>query len=215
MTPNPPLVFYGCGTQGLAILEWLREAWPGRPMVLTDDNTALWGKPLLGLPVLAPHEALGEGPRLVICGIGDNATRARVLLRLREQGHRWQRFLHPTALVAPSAEVRDGTVVLAHAVVNSFARVGAGCLLNTQSVVEHHCQVDDFAHLAPHSVLGGGAHVGEGAFLGIGSIVLPGKRVGRFAVTGAGCVLLRDAEDGEVVVGNPARQLQVTRVPQI
>lgn len=208
MTPNPPLVLYGCGTQGLAILEWLREAWPGRPMLLTDDNPALWGTELLGVGVVTPDVALGKGPRMVLCGIGDNATRSRVLQRIREEGHRWQRFIHPTSVIAPSAEVGEGSVVLAQTVVNPFARVGAGCLINTAAVVEHHCQVEDFAHLGPRSVLGGAVQVGEGAFIGLGATVLPGKRIGRFVTLGAGAVLTHDACDHQVLAGVPARPLR-------
>ncbi len=205
--PDPPLVFYGCGTQGTAILEWMREAWPGRRTVLTDDNPALWGTRLWQLPIVPPEEALGRGPRLVMCGIGDNAIRARVLLRIREQGHRWQRFVHPRALVAPSAEVGDGSMVLGLAVVNSFARVGGGCLINTHAVVEHHCRVGDFAHLAPRAALGGGCTVGEGALMGIGSVMLPGRCLARAATLGAGAVLVADSREEDVLAGVPARPL--------
>ncbi|MCU0228684.1 MAG: acetyltransferase [Bryobacterales bacterium] len=202
--PEQPIVFYGCGTQGLAILEWVRETLPGRRLILTDDNPALWGKQLLGLPVIQPELAFGSGARLVMCGIGDNQARARVLLRLGAQGHRWQRFIHPRALVAPSAEVGDGSVILPFAVVNPFATVGEGCLINTHAVVEHHCQIEDFAHVAPRASLGGGCVVEEGALVGLGSAMLPGRRLGRGATLGAGAVLVRDAQPGAVLTGVPA-----------
>lgn len=202
--PEQPIVFYGCGTQGLAILEWVREALSGRRLVLTDDNPALWGQQLLGLPVISPEQAFGSGARLVMCGIGDNRARARVLTRLGQQGHRWQRFLHPRALVAPSAEVGDGSIILACAVVNPYATVGEGCLVNTHAVVEHHCRVEDFAHVAPRAVLGGGCVVEEGALVGIGSVMLPGRRLGRGATLGAGAVLVRDAQPDSVLTGVPA-----------
>lgn len=48
----------------------------------------------------------------------------------------------------------------------------------------------------------------EGAWIGAGATVLPGVRIGRHAIVGACAVVTRDVEDGEVVVGNPARAVR-------
>ncbi|WP_340148666.1 acyltransferase [uncultured Sneathiella sp.] len=47
-----------------------------------------------------------------------------------------------------------------------------------------------------------------GASIGANATILPGIRIGRHAMIGAGAVVTRNIDDGEVVVGNPARKLQ-------
>ncbi|MEX0828208.1 MAG: acyltransferase [Haliea sp.] len=47
-----------------------------------------------------------------------------------------------------------------------------------------------------------------GASIGANATILPGLRIGRHAMVGAGAVVTRNIDDGEVVVGNPARILQ-------
>ena len=48
----------------------------------------------------------------------------------------------------------------------------------------------------------------SGASIGANATILPGIRIGRHAMIGAGAVVTRNIDDGEVVVGNPARKLQ-------
>ena len=208
--PNEAFVVSGGGTQGAVIVEWLRIAYVRRKVLLTDDNPGLWNTYLAGLQIVSPEAALAKGRCRVLAPIGDNQARARVLLRLREQGHYWERFIHPDSIIAPSARVDPASIVLARAVVNTAARVGAGCLIDTGAIAEHHCRIGDFVHLAPGSLLGGGAQAGDGAFLGLGAVVLPGISAGACSTIGAGAVLLRNSADGEVMAGNPARHLKNT-----
>lgn len=138
-------------------------------------------------------------------GIGDNIVRERVA---RSLGLPFATVIHPSAVVAPSARVGAGAVVLALAVLNPDAQVGAGAIVNTGAVIEHDVMVGDFAHVASNATLAGGARVDRLALLGSGAIVLPGCSVGMGSVVGAGAVVTRDVPSGVVATGVPARTLK-------
>ncbi|MCC7340576.1 MAG: NeuD/PglB/VioB family sugar acetyltransferase [Bryobacterales bacterium] len=209
------LIVYGCGTQGRAIIEFLAESGRYRSLRLTDDNRDLWGEEIssLSLKVTPPVDAFPVGPQAYVCTIGDNRTRQGISAALNAEGHIAQAVRHPSAIMATSASLGAGSILMARVVVNTESRVGAGCLLNTGCVVEHHCEIGDFVHLAPGVLLGGGVKVGEGAFVGLGAMVLPGLSVGSGAVVGAGAVVIRDVAPGATVAGNPARNLRGRPLP--
>lgn len=206
-----PLVIHGCGTQGRAIIEFVRESGQFPDLLLADDDQALWGTTVFGMPVLSPELALGGGPRRFLCAIADNEIRETVTGRALAGGHRPCSVIHPTAIVSPSAEIGEGTILMARTAVNTGATVGRGCLLNTGCIVEHYSVVGEFSHLASGSLMGGGSRVGSGAFLGMGAIVLPRTSVGNGSVVGAGAVVNRDVDSSIVVVGNPARVLRALK----
>jgi acetyltransferase-like isoleucine patch superfamily enzyme len=94
---------------------------------------------------------------------------------------------------------------MAGAVVNPGARVGAFCILNTNSSIDHDCILEDYASLAPGVVTGGGVVIGRYTAIGIRATVVHGVRIGEHSVIGAGATVLHDIPDHVVAYGTPAR----------
>ena len=141
----------------------------------------------------------------VIVAIGHNRTRLAKLRLLREQGFSVVTLVHPQASVSRYAIVESGCVVFAGAVVNAFARVGEGCILNTLCVVEHDVALDAGVHVSPGACLAGGAKVGEATWIGIGASVRQLIRIGADVVVGAGAAVVSELPDNVTVMGVPAR----------
>lgn len=156
----------------------------------------------------------GAGGRTAVVAIGGarGAERRRIAGRLRELGFGLPRIVHPSAVVAASAAIGDGTHVLAQAVVAAGAKVGECVIINTGATIDHECVLAAGVHIAPGAVLCGCIEVGEDALIGAGAVVLPRLRIGAQAVVGAGAVVTRDVPAGSVVTGQPARARQEGRV---
>lgn len=144
---------------------------------------------------------------LAIGGVGDPGGRRRVASHvetLAPWAH-WAVVVHATAWVSPSAELADGTVVLAGAIVNAGARVGAHGIVNSRAVIEHDVLIGDFVHVAPGAVVGGGARLGSDVTVGMGALVRDHISVGDGATIGMGAVVVADVPAGATVIGSPAR----------
>jgi sugar O-acyltransferase (sialic acid O-acetyltransferase NeuD family) len=140
----------------------------------------------------------------LVLAVGRNGERAE-LSRLVDA--RFAQAVHPSAIIAGSAAIGTGSVVLHGAIVQANARVGAHVLVNTAASVDHDCTVGDYAHISPRATLCGHVHVGEGTHIGAGAVLIPKVRVGRWCRVGAGAVVVRDLPDNVTAVGNPARVL--------
>jgi sugar O-acyltransferase (sialic acid O-acetyltransferase NeuD family) len=142
-----------------------------------------------------------EGPPFLIT-VGDNAERAWVVSQLDVQ---YTTAIHPTAIVAPTVSIGEGTVVHHGSILQANTLVGRHVLVNTAASIDHDNVIGDFAHISPHATLCGHVTVGQGTHIGAAATVIPSIRIGRWCTIGAGAVILRDVPDGSTVVGNPGR----------
>ncbi len=208
------VVIIGAGGHAQVIADILLQARERdsdlEPIGYLDDNAELRNKNLVGLPVLGTITELAQvAHEAVIVGIGNNAMRKNIFQKLLHSGERCARAIHPTAIVAPSAKIGEGTVVCANAVIGVNAVVGADVILNTSCTVDHDNVIEDHAHLSVGVHLGGGTTtIGEGALVGIGATVMPGIQIGAWSIVGAAALAQHNVPDGVTVVGVPAHILK-------
>lgn len=120
--------------------------------------------------------------------VGDNGNRKAESERLA--GMKFVRLIHPSAVVSRTAEIGEGTIVMAGAVIQAHAKIGKHCIINTNAVCDHHTVVGDFAHIAPGVHLCGAVVVGEGALVGVGACAVPGAQIKPWSLVKAGGVAL-------------------------
>ena len=186
------------GTLGLRVRRFLNDN-PERRHPATGEMAP--GIRLTGVDAFPPQDLP------LVMAVGRNGERAELVRMLGDQqpSPSFLRAVHPTAIVAPTATIGEGSVVLHGTVIQAGARIGSHVLVNTAASVDHDCVVGDFAHVSPHATLCGHVEVGEGTHIGAGAVVIPSVRIGRWCRVGAGAVVLRDVPDHTTVVGNPAR----------
>jgi sugar O-acyltransferase (sialic acid O-acetyltransferase NeuD family) len=164
---------------------------------LIDDNPEL--NSLVGLPVL--HSAEGLSP--IIVTIGNCQIRRKIVRDLGERDY--LSIIHPDAILADSAKIGVGTVIMAGAILNPFVKVGNHSIVNTGALLDHDVQIGNFVHVAPHTTLCGEVHVGNGTWIGAGTTVIQGIHIGKDCFIGAGSVVVKDIPDNTLSFGNPSR----------
>jgi sugar O-acyltransferase (sialic acid O-acetyltransferase NeuD family) len=177
---------------------------------LVDDDPALKGTVIYGYTVLGgradlleAHKALGVIKGIV--AIGNNAIRLKIGNWLESAGLQLTIAIHPSAQIARGSAVSEGTVIMAHAVINPDCRIGKHVIINTAATVDHDCIVGDGVHIAPGATLCGGIKVGSGTFIGAGATIVPNVRIGDNVTVGAGGTVVNDIPDGVTVTGTPAK----------
>ncbi len=208
------VVGIGAGGHAKILAEILALA-GGRELVgFTDADSRRWGGTLMGYPILGGDDELArlraKGVQAAFIGVGavssaGTKVRARLYRKAVDLGFEMVTLVHPQAVVAPSATIGPGSVVMGGAVLSTDVRVGPNVTIYAGCVVEHDSILAEHANLSPGVRLAGGVTVREGAFIGIGASVIQGVHIGRWATVGAGAAVLHDVLDEATVVGVPAR----------
>ena len=189
------MYLYGASGHAKVIIDIL-EASGVQVEGLIDDNPAI--NQLHGYPV--KHTFAGESPFII--SIGNNNVRKQVAARLRTI---FGKGIHPSAVLSPTAEIGDGTVVMQGSIIQADAKIGKHCIINTGASVDHECIIGDYVHISPHTTLCGNVHIGEGSWIGAGTTIIPNLSVGKWCVIGAGSVITENIPDRVLAFGNPCR----------
>jgi sugar O-acyltransferase (sialic acid O-acetyltransferase NeuD family) len=176
------------------------------------DDTAARGTLRRGYPILGSVEDVAavcaeHEIEDAVIAIGDNWWRRHAYEKLIERSPqlKFPAVVHPSAVVAKSAEIGRGAAVLAACQIGPGSKVGVFCILNTGSSIDHDCQMHNFSSIGPGVFTGGLVEIGECSAIGVGASISDRISVGRHAVVGTGAVVVRNIPDLVVAYGNPAR----------
>lgn len=173
----------GAGGYGRVALDVLISAGLGGWVIgFYDDNHAMLPNEIRGYPVVGDtgilQSMLSVEEVQVVVAITDNVARLRVANSLRGLGGRFFTAAHPQASVSAEANVGDGTVLAAGAVVHPDSAVGSHCFVGPGAVVDRDAVVGAGAWLSAGSIVGSGARVGARTRLGQNASVGRRARVG-------------------------------------
>ena len=203
------ILIVGAGGFGREVLQWALAAWPTRSSLLagflSDDPNRLDGF-ATGLSVASSVDDYRPVPGdYLLLGIGVPYARRRVAERLALRGVQFMSLIHPSAVVASTAVIGQGSIVCPFAVISDSAKLGRCVLVNYHASLGHDSAVGDYAVMSPYAGLGGGAKIGDEVFLGLHASVGPGRVVGARSKVSANSCVLADAMDDSIVFGVPGR----------
>ena len=202
---NRKLLIIGAGGQGKVVADIAENMGCYDEIIFADSYTDK--KICVGFPVVTQDEITDSDYNEcdVIIAIGNSHTRGKIVDEFRRRGCFFPTLIHPKAVVARSANVDEGTVIMAGAVVNPEARVGKFCIVNTSSSIDHDCVIGDFCHVSVGAHLAGTVTVGEHTWIGAGACVNNNLDICPECMIGSGSMVVNSITEPGVYMGVPAR----------
>lgn len=140
-----------------------------------------------------------------IIAIGDNKKREEIS---HSPNLKFYTAIHPSAQMGLDVEIQEGTVIMANACINSSAKIGKHCIINTGAIIEHDNIIEDFVHISPNVALGGTVKIGKSTHVGIGSTIKNNITICENCKIGAGAVVVKDIEKEGTYIGVPAKKME-------
>jgi sugar O-acyltransferase (sialic acid O-acetyltransferase NeuD family) len=179
-----------------------------------DDNVALHGKMLNGIPVMGLAEAKERFPRAhVVGGVGTPKIRQVLMEKAASAGFGFETIVHPRTERSRWIEIGIGSVICAGNILTTNITLGRHVQINLDCTIGHDVAMGDYTTLAPGVHLSGCVHVGKRVYIGTGAVIINGTQeepivIENDAIIGAGACVTKPVGAGLTVVGVPARPLR-------
>lgn len=201
--PCTSVVIAGAGGFALELYDYVAaEAASGGPRVrgfLLDPQYEFTATGV-DVPVLGPIDEYGAREReAVLVAVGTPEARSAVHRRLAGRGAWLSAYVHPSAVVSPSARLGAGALICPFAIVNRNAVLGEGVLVNVHGSVGHGAAVGDFSVLSPYAALNGDTSIGALCFLGTRATINPRIRIGNRCVVDTHTAVRSATGDGQMI----------------
>jgi len=141
---------------------------------------------------------------LAFLGMGSPPARASCFESLRDL-FEFPILIHPSAVLGINVMIGAGTLIQSGVSITTQVKIGYGCLINNNSALGHDVVIGDCSVVNPGAILSGNVVIGKSVLIGANATVLANVSIGDGARVGAGAVVTKDVNEGETVIGVPAR----------
>ena len=135
-----------------------------------------------------------------LMGIANLAYRKSIIQKFNNEGASFIGLIHPTAIISPSSEIGEGTVVSHNASVGAKVKIGKFNMLNSRCTIGHDTIIGDFNFISPQVAISGNTTIGDENLIGTNACTIPRMTIGNKNKIAAGMVIYKPVSNGETVM---------------
>lgn len=113
-------------------------------------------------------------------------------------------FIHPSVMLAKSAIMGQGNVLLSNVVVNCNAVMGNFNTVNSGTLLGHDITIGNNNYFAGQVCVGSGLKIGDMNFIGLNTSIRNGIKLGNENIVGMSSNITKSIDDKNIIYGNPA-----------
>ena len=210
---SKPVIILGAGGHSKVLIDLLKY-YNITIIGITDPDSSLHGKSIMGVPVIGnDHLVLEYQPDsiLLVNGIGltgQTSRRKQIFEAFKKQNYCFLNVVHPNSVLASDVKTAEGVQIMAGAVIQTGTVIGANTIINTRASIDHECIIGSHVHIAPGATICGGVTIEDSVFIGAGATVIQGVHLGANSIVAAGAVVTCDVPEGVIVMGVPAKVVE-------
>jgi sugar O-acyltransferase (sialic acid O-acetyltransferase NeuD family) len=169
-----------------------------------------------GLPVVAFEEVEQLFPPsqyeayVAISYVKLNRNRAKMYAATKEKGYTCANYVSSRAFVWHNVELGENVFIFENNVLQHHVKLGNNIILWSGNHLGHRTVIEDHVYLSSHCVISGFCRIGAYSFLGVNSTFNDQITIGKDNVIGSGALIVKNTEDGKLMMGSPAKPASKT-----
>lgn len=183
------LLIGGGGGGGSITVDAIQRGTHQRAVGILDNNAALHGKTMLGVPVLGPNSMVeelwkqGKFDAAIIVVTANVDDRASLFESIRSLGIKFTNVIDPDATLRANVQLGVGNLIMANSFLAACVTLGDNNFLASHTCIEHHSVVGSHCTFGPRTVTSGAVTIGDRVKLGMNVMLEP------YLTIGSGCLI--------------------------
>jgi len=185
------LIIIGCGGHTKSIIDIVESTkkWKIKGLISKKQNKR---ESIKGYEIIGSDEELeliSKKYKHLLIGIGQiglDDRRSKILEKINKLNFNFPIIKSKYSIISKKATFEEGTTVGHGAIVNTGAKIGRHCIINSGSIIEHDSEIGDLCHVSTGVIINGGVKIGAGSFIGSGSIIREGLTLPPKTIISAG-----------------------------
>lgn len=194
------ILIIGGGNGAVQIIDALAGSRQQQAVAILDDNAALLGRRVAGVPILGAIDvargadllATGEIDAAVISISTSIPARSRIFEAWKAHGIPFANVIHPSCVVGMDVQWGEGNVVMALCHFGACATIGDNNFLSAFCSIEHHCVLGSHCSFGPGVITSSRVRFGDRVRCGTGIFIEPGVTIGAESIIASGLAITQN-----------------------
>jgi sugar O-acyltransferase (sialic acid O-acetyltransferase NeuD family) len=199
------LLLIGAGLGATQVLDILAETEGQQSIGIVDDNSAVWGREVEGVPIVGGTDQMREHwdsnafDAAVIAISTSVEARARLRELCRESGIPLANVIDPRSKISTGVTLGEGNVICAYTHFGTGTQVGDNNFISAYNSYDHHNVLGSDISTGPGCMTSGEVRIEDRVRLGTGIFVEPKLTLGEGVIVASGSVIVRSVPAGHAV----------------
>ena len=173
-----------------------------------DDNNDIKDKKFNDLEVLGGLDDLNKftEPLSIIFSIGNPMLIQKICKKIYNNNILFPNIISPDCVFLDPNNTRigKGNLIMPQSLISCNVSIGNFNLMNCGVSIGHDSIIGSYNSLMSYTKISGEVNIGDLNYFGACSLVLQQKKIGSNTLIGASSVIMRNTEDENTYLGNPA-----------
>ena len=178
-----------------------------------DDDEGIWGTKNEYGEVIGGKNKLNAWDKelALVITIGSPIVLHKIVSNITNSKITFPNIIDPTVdfLDSDNVGMGRGNVICAKCFVSCNVIIGDFNLFNVGDGIGHDSCIGNYNVIMPNVNISGGVQIGDENMLGVKSTILQYLKVGNQVRLGANSLLMKNAKDGLLYIGNPAKKMVI------